>query len=288
MHNSSAQTANDSSIETDIFEQPIDVDPDSGLFGVLTRPQRNLKETGFIFINSGLLHRVGPFRLYVDLAREIARAGYASIRLDQSGKGDSDAIPGVSVADATIANVTAAARLLKEKTGANKYVIGGLCSGADDALQAGLEMDNLIGLFMFDGYAPRTARFYVHRYGPKLFSVRSWRNRPQRTSNGQQQPGDDIGNLRNWGTSAEMMQRYRSLLDRGIHINAIFSGWAGNCYEYSSQLTATIGHSQAVSLVSEQHYADATHLFPVSAHRQQAVKDFCAWAERCFPNGASS
>jgi hypothetical protein len=282
MNNSMAVAPEYDATNTEIIEKPLDVDPGSGLFGVLTCPQDNRRDTGFIFINSGLLHRVGPFRLYVDIARQIARAGFPSIRLDLSGKGDSDALSGVSLAEANIANLSAACRKLQEETGASKFVLGGLCSGADDAVQAGLEIDNLAGIFMFDGFAPKTIRFYIKRYGPKLFSARSWLNRLQPISTPGEQSGGEVGNLRNWGTPREMLSRYSKYVDNGTHILAIFSGWAGNCYTYPSQLTTTIAHPRAAKMVSELHYPQATHLFPLSAHRRQAVTSVVEWARRSF------
>ena len=269
------------------IERPLDVDPQSGLFGILTCPQSNLKNTGFIFLNSGLLHRVGPFRLYVDIARRIATSGFPSIRLDLSGKGDSDALPGVSLADANVVDISAACRKLNEETGVRKFVIGGLCSGADDALQAGLEIDGLAGLFMFDGYAPKTIRYYIKRYGPKVLSVQSWFKRLHSTTSGRNDPEAEIGSLRNWGTRRDMLERYDRLVNRGTHILAIFSGWAGNDYVYPSQLITTIGNPQAVSLVSELHYPDAAHLFPLSMHRRLAVSGFNDWAECSFPDAAT-
>jgi hypothetical protein len=264
------------------IETPVDVDAASGLFGVLTCPRESPRDTGFIFINSGLLHRVGPFRLYVDIARRLAQSGFASIRLDLSGKGDSDALPGVSLAESNIANISAAYGKLQQETGATRFALGGLCSGADDALQAGPECDSLAGIFMFDGYAPKTTRYYINRYGPKFLSARSWLNRIQPISSPGEQSGGEGGGIRNWGTRREMLDRYARLVDQGTHILAIFSGWGGNCYLYPSQLITTINHPRTPNLVSELHFPDATHLFPVSQHRRLAIDGVVDWAERSF------
>jgi hypothetical protein len=282
MNSATALDLSSSLRESAIIEQPVDVEPESGLFGVLTRPQTACRETCFVLINSGLLHRVGPFRLYVDIARSLARSGFPSIRLDQSGKGDSDALRGASLLDATVSNLTAAARLLEHETGASECVIGGLCSGADDALQAAADIDRLAGVFMFDGYLPRTARFYLHRYGPKLLSVRAWSGRLQKKSGTGPKQRSGIGNMRNWAGRDEMMQRYRNLMRNDIRLLAIYSGWPGNNCAYRSQLTNAIGHPRAAALVSEHRFPDATHLFHLSSHRRAAVKCVVDWAEQSF------
>ena len=258
-------------------ECPIDVDARTGLFGMLTRPTHRTRKVGFIIINSGLLHRVGPFRLYVDIARNLAAEGYPSIRLDQPGKGDSDATPGVALADATVASITKAAQSLRAETGVERFVVGGLCSGADDALQVADRIPDLCGLVLFDGYAPRTARYYVNRYSPKILSLQSWLNRLGLGAEPSSMSGKTTS-LRNWSGRSEMIARYRAALDGDIRILAVFTSGAGRFYNYVSQLTETLDHPQGSRLISEHYVPAATHLFPVSAHRHEAIERVVRWA----------
>jgi len=269
-------------VEQIIIEEPIDVDAHAGLFGIMTRPVGVSSDTAFIFINSGLLHRVGPLRLYVDIARQMAEHGFASIRLDQSGKGDSDARPGVPLAEATIADVTAAAASLERETGAKHFVVGGLCSGADDALQIAAQISGLRGLFMFDGYAPKTLRYYLRFYGSRLFSARAWLTSTRSMLGVTAGTGKGTGNLRNWSTRAEMIELYRTLIEQGVNILAIYTRGARKFYNYESQLTATLDHAQAHTLVTERHYPDASHLFHLTKHRREAVHGFVEWATQSF------
>ena len=85
--------------------------------------------------------------------------------------------------------------------------------------------------------------------------------------------------MRNWGTPREMLARYRGLLDDGVRILAVYTGWPGNRYAYASQLAAAIGHSRSDELLSEVHYREATHLFHSSEHRRQAVTAVVEWAD---------
>jgi len=60
------------------------------LVGILTIPEeRTPRETAVILLNAGVVHRVGPGRLYVTLARRLASAGFAVLRFDHAGIGDS-------------------------------------------------------------------------------------------------------------------------------------------------------------------------------------------------------
>lgn len=269
-------------VEQNIIEEPVDVDAQAGLFGIMTKPAGACSDTAFIIINAGLLHRVGPLRLYVDIARCIAEYGFPSIRLDQSGKGDSDARRGIPLAEATIADVTAAAEHLKRETGATRFVVGGLCSGADDALLIASEIAGLRGLFMFDGYSPKTMRYYLRFYGSRLFSARAWLTSTRSVLGSSAATGKGTGSLRNWSTRSEMIKRYRNLVDQGIEILAIYTRGARRFYNYESQLTATLSHEQAHTLLTEQYYPDASHLFHVSRHRQEAVQGLAEWARRSF------
>jgi hypothetical protein len=62
-----------------------------GLVGITCEPDAGpgLDLPGFIFFNIGLNHRVGPQRVQVELARALAVQGFASLRFDLSGLGDS-------------------------------------------------------------------------------------------------------------------------------------------------------------------------------------------------------
>jgi hypothetical protein len=149
---------------------------DRQLFGVLTRPKSGASETGVLFFNAGLLHNVGPFRLYYDLARSLGEAGIPSLRIDQSGKGESMPRAGLSRV-ATIKADFRDAREVFGKIGVSKIVLIGLCSGADDAFEVLHEPDRPSGVIMLDGFARKTRRFYINRYSTKILSLSAWHGR---------------------------------------------------------------------------------------------------------------
>ncbi|HEY5972738.1 MAG TPA: hypothetical protein VIT22_12400, partial [Pseudoxanthomonas sp.] len=57
-------------------------------FGLLNRASGTARGTTVVLLNAGLIHRVGPFRLYVRLARELAESGFDVLRFDLPGIGD--------------------------------------------------------------------------------------------------------------------------------------------------------------------------------------------------------
>ena len=64
------------------------------LVGVSCRPVQSEGERPvIIFLNSGIVHRIGGNRIYVTLARALAEGGFSSLRFDLAGVGDSLILP---------------------------------------------------------------------------------------------------------------------------------------------------------------------------------------------------
>jgi alpha-beta hydrolase superfamily lysophospholipase len=115
---------------------------DRQLFGILTREGDDRDRTAVLIFNAGAVHHVGPNRVYVALARNLAAQGFACLRFDLEGIGDSvlrgpgrenHPYPAHATADAR-----AALEFMKSEYGYTRFVGLGLCSGAHTAFHAGL------------------------------------------------------------------------------------------------------------------------------------------------------
>lgn len=105
-----------------------------------------------IFVNAGLIHKVGPNRIYVNSARELAKKGICSFRFDFSGHGDSkNSFRNKSIAEAKNDEIIQAMDAVQKKTGICRFILLGLCSGAKDAFTASFKDDRIIGLSLIDG-----------------------------------------------------------------------------------------------------------------------------------------
>jgi len=86
-----------------------------------------------VFLNAGANHRVGPNRLYVSLARELAARGYPAFRFDVGGLGDGGLAPGMTenqvYSKASVADVQAALTFLTNIRRVQRFVLVGICSG---------------------------------------------------------------------------------------------------------------------------------------------------------------
>ena len=117
---------------------------DQHLVGVLTRTSAARDRPAVVIFNAGAVHRVGPNRVGVTLARELAAAGFACLRFDLEGIGDSvlraagrenHPYPATALDDAR-----AAFDFLRGEFGYARFVSVGLCSGAHNTFHAGLTL----------------------------------------------------------------------------------------------------------------------------------------------------
>jgi pimeloyl-ACP methyl ester carboxylesterase len=115
------------------------------LFGVLTeRKQAEASARPFILlVNAGSSYRIGPGRLYVRLARELAREGFRCLRLDLNGLGDSVAANSLYENDpypaTAFQDIETAFAFARKQLGAERFVLMGLCSGAYAAFQTAVQ-----------------------------------------------------------------------------------------------------------------------------------------------------
>ena len=102
------------------------------LLGILAKPETPA-DTGVIVIVGGPQYRVGSHRQFVLLSRALAAAGYAVLRFDYRGMGDSEGQP--RDFEAVSADVSAAIDTLQARMPTVKQVaLWGLCDGASAAL----------------------------------------------------------------------------------------------------------------------------------------------------------
>ncbi len=116
-------------------EEIVQIGPSDRIFGIIARPATARPNApAFVFLNTGSDHRVGPNRMYVRLARQLASTGIASVRFDPTGVGDSGSTSSHSDAHpysaARLEDATQVLNALVQRNVANQFVLGGLCSGA--------------------------------------------------------------------------------------------------------------------------------------------------------------
>ncbi len=149
-----------------------------GLAGVVTEPglpQNGSGRLGFVALNAGLVHRVGPNRLHVKLARELAQRGFVAMRFDHSGIGDSPPRGDTrSFAQATMDETRECMDYLESSRGVTRFVLFGICSGADNALRTARDDPRVAGAVLVEPHAVPTMGYLIGLYRHRLRNPMSW------------------------------------------------------------------------------------------------------------------
>ncbi len=162
------------------------------LFGILTMPSASGCEAPIvILLNTGIEYRVGPHRLYVPLARELAAQGHVVLRYDLGGIGDSAPPPGAALNVPYPAHALEDAReaiaFIREQAPGRRVIVAGLCSGgwhAFCAAREGLAVDAIVSvnapLYLRDGVAQLAAQSSAYQemrgYRRKMRDRARWVN----------------------------------------------------------------------------------------------------------------
>lgn len=121
-------------------EQVLRFGDDGTLIGILTVPARPRPDApAVILITAGMVHRSGPNRMHVTLAHALAGLGFATLRFDLSGIGDSrNRADGVPAAESAVLETQSGMAAVTAAVGARTFVLAGLCSGAVTAFRTAL------------------------------------------------------------------------------------------------------------------------------------------------------
>lgn len=149
-------------------EEAWQIEGEKPRFGVLTLPADKPSPSGdgpgpgggkpaVILMNAGSIHRVGPNRSFVRMARRWADLGYPVLRMDLSGIGDSPAPEGcvenLPYPRDAVKDAQAAMSALESRGIATKFILSGLCSGADIAFRTAVIDRRVSGAWMVNPQA---------------------------------------------------------------------------------------------------------------------------------------
>jgi pimeloyl-ACP methyl ester carboxylesterase len=167
-----------------MMEKVVIFGSEKNLVGILSEGADGMggdNKPAVILLNSGLVHRVGPNRIYVKLARRLARQGIDVLRFDFAGIGDSshrkDNLP---FSKGAVHEVRMAMDLLGKIRVAKEFILIGICSGAEISIQCAHEDQRVVGAVPINIQPPSTAignqfadaSFYI---AEAASSISSWR-----------------------------------------------------------------------------------------------------------------
>jgi alpha/beta superfamily hydrolase len=130
------------------------------IFGVLTEPPTgSAAPVGAVLVGAGAVPHTGPNRSWVTLARRWAAKGVPTLRVDLGGIGESDGEDPELLTDESFNDRTRGTEIgmvldqLQRRGVADRFILGGLCSGAYISQRLAREDDRIRGLMLINMYA---------------------------------------------------------------------------------------------------------------------------------------
>jgi hypothetical protein len=275
--------------------------PEGQLVGIVSHPasgnaqarpdpaEQAVSGPSFIILNAGVLHRVGPHRLHVTLARRIAAAGVPGLRLDLGGIGDSiTTSDAATFRESAVADTRVAMTGMTEALGTARFVLFGVCSGADNAIATALVDDRVAGIVLVDppAYATgksrlRELRIRVAERGSPREVLRWGLRVAQRRVRlavamlGRSSAEDPPSEGRELPPAEVFGAGLTTLVDRGVRILAIFSGIHGPRYNHPDQIFEVFPALRG--RLDHRYYPDANHTFTELDGQATLIDDVTAW-----------
>jgi dienelactone hydrolase len=264
------------------------------LHGVLAEPEppnRIDGAPGVLFWNVGTNHHVGPHRVFVDLARRLAKLGFYSLRFDTSGLGDSAASRDDTRPDTerNKSDVREAMLALKKQRGIERFVLVGFCSSVDAAHAVALDSPEVVGVVYLEGYQYRTRRFYA-QYPKRLLERNRWQRllrlkypklfgEPEALHDRALDPETVF--VRDYPTQEQLTRDVRSMVERGARLLWIYSGGDTN-YSYQDQFFDFVKAPQLKDKIDIVFYPGADHTFFLVDQRERVMSDVVEWLQQWF------
>lgn len=279
-----------------IVEQALLLGPRQSMVGVITpaSAQAGVPDAPFVVIlNAGIIHRVGPNRMHVLLARALAAAGFGVLRVDLSGLGDSearnDALPPL---DATMADIRDILDMLQATRQVQRVVLVGLCSGADHSIIYAGTDERVVGVALMDPSIPRTLGYYVHHYGHRILGLRAWLNLvlgrhpiwralKRRLS---PPPAGAVVEVEARGPSLEdpkvkafLQNAYGNALSNGVQLLAVLTSDRQRQHNYRRQLLDAFPQLPFGKQLWLEYFKECDHTFASAANRARLIGLVEAW-----------
>jgi len=154
------------------------------LCGILSLPP-GTPRGGAALVHGWGGRRVGPHRMLVRAAHALNATGFAALRFDLRGRGDSEGDASLTDLDGMIEDALAASAFLRQETGAERSALIGICSGANVAIGAATLDERIQDLALWSalpfqpeqtaGRMRRASRRRILEYARKALRWNTWR-----------------------------------------------------------------------------------------------------------------
>ncbi len=254
------------------------------LVGIACKPQTNQQDTGFIILNSGLLSKAGAFRFSVELARNLQEKDFLSFRFDFGGIGDSETgLSSETFIERSNTEILLAMDLMQKEYGINKFVVGGLCSAADCALQVAAIDRRVKGLLLIDPPAYKTPKYYFYHQINRVlrtiyaFDLKRWLN--VFTKIGKTASSNKATlNFRIFPSQQDMSHKLRQYLEEDIQMFFAYTGGSSSYFNHRNQFFDMFPEINFGENATIFHLAKSDHLSILKRDREKLVNLICNWS----------
>lgn len=264
--------------------------PAEKLMGILSRPSESLGDAPVaLMLNAGIVHRVGPFRLHVDLARTLAEQGYASLRLDLSGLGDSEVRTELADGEDRFAlDVADAMNALHEAIGVQAFVPIGLCSGAYNSHQVLIANERAAGGVFLDGIVYETDGHRRRKWQRRL-RYRFLRNAIKKRVSldrallAEPDEIDAAEFFTNDQSADEIASEIESMLERQQQLLFLYTEGYRDISS-AEQFQEMFGIEPDGQQLQVDYYSNFEHTLRLTRHRRVIVNRIAEWFSERFPH----
>ncbi|NLO05940.1 MAG: alpha/beta fold hydrolase [candidate division WS1 bacterium] len=264
------------------------------VLGVLHRPEGPPRPGALVFLHGWSGYRIGPHQMFTKSARQAAELGFASLRFDFRGRGDSEGDASATTLSTMIEDAVAAARLVCDEMGVERVALIGDCSGSEVAIGAGVLDERIDSLVLWSapivagsraGADAAKRRSTYASYLSKLFRRETW----AKLIGGRLQPRMIMRALTRGGKGAgeegaksdREIDWYRRFVDFGGRILFIYGG-------NDPLTTSAVGHyrdlSEEAGREFEHHVVEgANHAFYSLGWEREVMDVTLEWLVGRYP-----
>jgi dienelactone hydrolase len=248
--------------------------PEGQLVGILSPPAGGKAlsppPVAVLVLSAGVLHRVGPHRFHVALTRRLAERGLPALRIDLGGIGDSTAsTDAISFWESAVADTRVAMTGLTEAYGVRRFVLFGICAGADNSLSTALVDDRVAGIVLVDpaAYATQRSRLRELRRLAQLggasealrWAARRTRARVRQELEQRRRGDEPPATGRRYPPRETFRANLGTLADRGVGVLAVYAGIHAEYYNDADQLYELFPELRG--RVDRAYFPEANHTF---------------------------
>jgi len=283
-----------------VREQPVKFGRAGTLIGVVTESSQSAgthDRPAVILLGAGIVHRVGPNRLYVKLARALAEMGFVVLRFDFGGIGDSQsADPSGPFDKNAIADTRDAMDWLSRTRQVNRFVLIAICSGAGFSFRTACLDSRVVGVAMINPAGHRwgtreerdrtLTRHYWRMISSPSFRGKNWRKLltlrfdvrtivtaaasrlrvRAMSTNGRELPAAEA-----------ITQGFRALLARGVRVLLVYSEGDEGLDYYELFLRERLRGIDVNGSMQLKRVPGANHTFTLLSHQRALLEIVCPW-----------